>query len=144
MPKTGVAVALRSGSVRVKYSTSEGETFYKDLNILGSAGIAIQSGIVLTKTREPVMVPVKFHNRNTNILTPISSPLEVTPGALFSCGAEWSDGNINQVFRVKPVLAQEDWACEFSPIDGASGPAEPVAVELTVEMDGCGVVRRKP
>ena len=41
-----------TGSVRVKYSTSEGDKFYKDLNILGSAGIAVQSGIVLTKEQK--------------------------------------------------------------------------------------------
>jgi len=134
----GIAVAIGTGYARIKYTTPSSEVFYTDITVNGNTGIKLAGDPVLTRSNDPLVIPVRFTNpgAESNVLDSMSLPnsvsLDASARALFSCSATWSYGDLSQVYTLRPVFEESGWGCEFAPVPGAFFPETPQLVKIRV------------
>ena len=133
---TGVVVARRAGTARVRFVTTSGESvFSRQVTVGRSDQVTVETSKVISGdgARSVVKVVLGNGNKNSNLRSEgsVSLPSLSLSSPPFSCEASWDlEVSLASLFSVSSEWTGDSWACVFTRLSPA--PPVPATISLTV------------
>ena len=132
---TGLVVARRPGTARIRFVTSGGQSVFSRQVTVGRSDLAsVDTSKVISGEAERSVVRLVLGTGAKNNLRADKSlnlPSLSLASPPLSCEASWDlESSFQSVFSVSPEWTGDSWSCVFTKI--APGPASPATITLTV------------